>query len=369
MLNIQAGTNRSMRRIIFLFSCLLIYGCKSTSVTTSNEIKLKFLDEFVLPDDVIIDGTLVGGLSGIDYQNGKYVLVCDDASNPRYYEAKIDIINDEISSVVIQKVIQIKDSVHFLDLESIRFNSNKNEILLTSEGNINMQKSPVFFSVDSLGNVVNEFDIPSEFHFNSVQKPRHNGTLEGLTKSIGGKGYWIAMELPLELDGPEPDILKTNSPVRITYFDALSLKLEKQFSYKLDSIAKPPKEKFAINGLTDILEYDNDKFFIIERSYSSGLGNQGNTVKIFDVNASQATNTIAIHSLQNNKYRSASKELIFDFEEVRDKLTNYSIDNIEGISFGPILPNGNRTIILVSDNNFNQLGVQLNQFILLELID
>jgi len=358
-----------MRQIIFLTLCLSLIGCRCVEIKSSREIDLKFLDEFVLSDNVIIDGTLVGGLSGIDYQKGKYILVCDDASNPRYYEAKIDIINYEISNVEIQKVIRIKDSVNYLDLESIRFNSSKNEILLTSEGHIQMQKSPVFFSVNSEGNIVNDFEIPSEFYFNSIQKPRHNGTLEGLTKSIDGKGYWIAMELPLEMDGPEPDIVKTNSPVRVTYFDALSLKSEIQFSYYLDPIAKQPKEEFAINGLTDILEYDIDKFFIVERSYSSGLGNQGNTVKIFNVNASLATNTIAIQSLKNTEYRTASKELIFDFEEVRDKLTNYSIDNIEGISFGPTLPNGNKSIILVSDNNFNKLGEQLNQFILLELIN
>jgi len=358
-----------MRKIIFLILCLSLINCRSIDIKSSGEIKLKFLDEFVLSDDVIIDGTLVGGLSGIDYQNGKYILVCDDASNPRFYEAKIDIINYQISVVEIQKVIQIKDSVNYLDLESIRFNSNKDEILLTSEGHIKMQKNPTFFSVDSEGSRVNDFEIPSEFYFNSVQKPRHNGTLEGLTKSIDGKGYWIAMELPLEMDGPVPDIVKTNSPVRITYFDALSLKTEKQFSYHLDPIAKPPKEKFAINGLTDILEYDIDQFFILERSYSGGLGNQGNTVKIFNVNASQATNIYTFQSLKNSEYMAASKESIFDFEEVRGELTNYSIDNIEGISFGPILPNGNKSIILVSDNNFNKLGVQLNQFILLELIN
>ena len=109
-----------MRKIIFLILCLSLINCRSIDIKSSGEIKLKFLDEFVLSDDVIIDGTLVGGLSGIDYQNGKYILVCDDASNPRFYEAKIDIINYQISVVEIQKVIQIKDSVNYLDLESIR---------------------------------------------------------------------------------------------------------------------------------------------------------------------------------------------------------------------------------------------------------
>ena len=138
---------------------------------------------------------------------------------------------------------------------------------------------------------------------------------------------------------------------------------------QLDPIAKVPKDNFAVNGLTDLLEYDTDKFFVIERSYSSGLGNQGNTIRIFKVIAIEATNTLTVERLKNANYRTATKELLFDFEEVRDQLTTKSIDNIEGISFGPILPNGNKTILLVADNNFNKLGEQLNQFILLEIID
>ncbi len=40
-------------------------------------------------------------------------------------------------------------------------------------------------------------------------------------------------------------------------------------------------------------------------------------------------------------------------------------DNIEGISLGPLLPNGNRTVLLVADNNFSPL--QRSQIILMGL--
>jgi len=358
-----------MKRIIILFCCLLIIGCKSVSVTNFNEIKLNFLDEFVLPADLTFEGDQVGGLSGIDYHNGKCFLVCDDASNPRYYEAKIDINKRKILSINVQKVVRIKPAEHYLDLESIRFDANTNQILLTSEGYINRKKNPMFFSVNSDGKIDNTFNIPSEFYASSKQKPRHNGTLEGLSNSVDGNGYWIAMELPLEADGPEPKITQTNSPVRITYIDASSKKPEKQFAYNLDLISKPPKGSFAVNGLTEILEYKKDIFLVIERSYSSGLGNQSNTIKIFKAAALNTNNTLAVNSLLNSNYRPATKELLFDFESVRNQLTDKTIDNIEGISFGPILSNGNKSLLLIADNNFNKLGKQLNQFILMEIID
>ena len=43
----------------------------------------------------------------------------------------------------------------------------------------------------------------------------------------------------------------------------------------------------------------------------------------------------------------------------------FYIDNIEGVTFGPTLPNGNKTLIFVSDNNF--LPIEKTQFLLFEI--
>jgi len=316
----------------------------------------------------MVDGTIVGGLSGIDYHNGTYYLVCDDASNPRYYKATIDISQGKINDIVFNTVVKINDNTHFLDLEAIRYNPTIDKIMITSEGEINQEKDPSLFSVNSEGSIDTYFEIPKEFNATSTQKPRNNGTLEGLSLSHDKKGYWIAMELPLEADGAEPKITATTSPVRITYIDHETKKPTKQFAYLLDKIDKNPIGDFAVNGLTDILEYKLNQFYIIERSFSSGLGNQGNTIKIFSVDASKASNTLTNNNLLESDYTPATKELIFDFESVRNLLTDSNIDNIEGITFGPVLENGNKTLLLVADNNFNKHGKQLNQFILLEIL-
>jgi len=358
-----------MKKLTIIFCCLVMISCRSIQKRSIENLQLKFLDEYILPENIVFDGTIVGGLSGIDYYNDTYYLVCDDSKNPRYYEAKIDIDNSKINKVDIQKVVLVKDTTHFLDLESIRYNVKTNQVLITSEGHIKRQHNPSFFSTNTSGTIEHYFRLPKAFKANSEEKPRHNGVLEGLSLSVDKKGYWIAMELPLETDGPEPQLVKTNSPVRITYIDAISHQPEKQFAYALDSITKQPKGNFAVNGLTDILEYTKDNFFIIERSYSSGLGSQGNTVKIFKVASSKATDILEFASLKDVNYIPATKELVFNFEQIRDQLTNNSVDNIEGITFGPTLPNGNRTLLLVSDNNFSKFEKQLNQFILLEILD
>ncbi len=358
-----------IKRILVLFFFISICGCKSVDVRTHSKLKLKFLSEFIVPEDIMVDETHVGGLSGIDYNNGIYYLACDNPSNPRYYKATIILNETSISNITFNKVIKIQDTSKYFDLESIRYNAKTNQILLTSEGHIKTNKDPFFVSCSPIGKIENYFNIPSTFYSNSEKGPRHNGTLEGLSKSYDGNGYWIAMELPLETDGPMPQLTNTISPVRITYIDPLINAPLKQFAYLLDPISKEPKCDFAVNGLTEILEYDIDKFLIVERSYSSGFGNQGNTVKIFSADASQATNTLTMKDLKDKDFISATKELLLDFEDFREKLSFGSVDNIEGITFGPTLPNGNKSLILVADNNFNTLGPQLNQFILLEIAD
>ncbi len=358
-----------MKRILVLIMVLIVFtSCKTVNTTSYKKLQLNFLDEYIVPDNIIVNKTLVGGLSGIDYANGKYYLICDDASNPRYYEANIKISNAKIDAVDFTAVVKFNDSSQYLDSEAIRFDKNTNGVVITSEGSINYQKDPSFFSVNPNGIINHFFEIPNALKANSKQKPRNNGTLEGLTNSYDNKGYWIAMELPLEADGPEPKVYETKSPVRITYIDFKTQKPTKQFAYLLDKIAKIPKGHFAVNGLTDLIEYKKNQFIIIERSYSSGLGSAGNTIKLFHIDATKATNTIAINALENIQFDKASKEILFDFESVRNQLTDKSIDNIEGLSFGPSLANGNKTLILVADNNFNKLGSQLNQFILLEIL-
>jgi hypothetical protein len=215
------------------------------------------------------------------------------------------------------------------------------------------------------GEYIKKYELPEYFRASGDQKPRNNGVFEGLAAS-GKGGYWAGMELPLEKDGSKPKLFPTKSPIRITHFDEAG-KATKQFVMQLEGITKIPWLYFAVNGLTELIEYAPNRFLVLERAFSAGHGSQGNTVRIFDVDAREATNTLEFQNLRKQKYTAAKKTLIFDFKSVRKDLKENIIDNIEGMTFGPVLPNGNRTLLLISDNNFNSLGRQINQVILMEL--
>ena len=360
---------------VFLLVLIAVFtvGCKSSRTGSTRNVEVRFLDDYNIPDSLEVGNTRVGGLSGIDFHDGTYYMVSDDPSNPRIYLATIDISEERIDSVTISDVILLDKSNENLkgqnlDLESLLFEPEAENFLVSSEGNIKDEKDPMLFRVSKMGDFVTAFEVPANLLAKSEKKPRNNGTLEGLAASYDGKGVWAAMELPLVTDGPKPKLYPTKSPVRITYFDKNSGKATKQFPYRLERIAKIPWLYFAVNGVTDLLEYAPDKFLVLERGFSAGHGMKGNTVRIFDVDASLATNTLDINNLRVSFNNPAKKTLLYDFKWAKNFLSQEIIDNIEGITFGPTLPNGNQTLILVSDNNFNAIGQQLNQVILMEYV-
>ncbi|WP_299251633.1 esterase-like activity of phytase family protein [uncultured Aquimarina sp.] len=367
-----------VRIILFSFLCDFMVSCGSTiNLPKKSTIQINYLDEYIIYNDSIFEGSKIGGLSGIEYhkEQDAYYVVCDDAKNPRFYKTSISLENDKFSAVTVDQLIKIKDQHHqFLnkniaDLEAIRtFGINK--FIFTSEGSIKHNYNPAIFITDATGNYETKFQLPSYFltDSNSVNKPRHNGVFEGLVKDIRNNGYWAAMELPLELDGQEPTVDNSGAPVRITHFNINTNQADFQFTYPLDKLAKDPKEKFGVNGITALQQLTENQFLIVERGYAAGYGTQGNTVRIYLTNTQDVTNTVDFESLKSKEYQSATKQLLFDFESIRSQLTNHIVDNIEGITFGPILANGNQSLLLISDNNFNPISEQINQLILLELI-
>ncbi|WP_299248238.1 esterase-like activity of phytase family protein [uncultured Aquimarina sp.] len=372
-----------IKKIIFhwVSSLCIVYGlvsCASIPNSESgNSFKIRYLDEYVIYNDSIFEGSKIGGLSGIEYHKEQhtYYIVCDDAKNPRFYKASISLEKNKFNKITLDRLIKLKDpNNQFLhknvaDLEAIR-TFEKDKFIFTSEGSIKRDYNPAIFITNGAGNYQSKFRLPPYFLTDSTSKniPRHNGVFEGLVNNINNKGYWAAMELPLKLDGEEPTFDNSGAPIRITHFNVDTNQADFQFTYPLDKLAKDPNEKFGVNGVTALLQLTKNQFLIVERGYAAGYGTQGNTVRIYLTNIQDATNTLDFESLKDKKYQSATKQLLFDFESIRNQLTDQIVDNIEGITFGPILANGNQSLLLISDNNFNPISEQINQLILLELI-
>lgn len=358
-----------MKKVVYFFMFLgFVFSCKK-----EKNSHLNFLSEYVLNDSILFKNTIIGGLSGVDYSNGSYYFVVDDAKTPRFLKAKINIDRRKITGVNFEEVIVLRDSntnfynENTLDLESLFIDEESQQINFSSEGAIRKGKRPTIFTTDFNGKFLSEYQLPESLL--NLKNIKHNGALEGSSKSIDKKGFWAVMEAPMKNDGVEPTFAKTQSPVRITYFNTATKKATKQYAYQLENITKAAKGNVNLNGVTAILEYETNKFFIIERTYQNGFGAYGNIIRIFEAEiTSQTTNILASKGLLDSDFTPLKKRLLLNFEDFKEHLTESVIDNIEGITLGPILENGNRSLLLVSDDNFQMYGKQLNQFILLEIV-
>jgi hypothetical protein len=104
---------------------------------------------------------------------------------------------------------------------------------------------------------------------------------------------------------------------------------------------------FQTRGLSDLLALPGGDLLALEREFVEG---RGFVIQIFRVSLAGATDVSGMETLAGQSWTPARKTLVYDFAR-----SGFVPDNIEGMSFGPTLPDGSRTVVLVSDNNFNPL--------------
>jgi len=110
------------------------------------------------------------------------------------------------------------------------------------------------------------------------------------------------------------------------------------------------------NGLSSILALDAMRFLVVERACLLGAPKTPayNTVRVYEASFAAATDVSTMASLAGQSPVPATKRLIVD---LASWVPNFppslvTLSNIEGMSFGPPGPKGERTVMLVSDDNF-----------------
>ena len=367
-----------------LCSCATVKNFEKSDVTSISH--LRFLGEHVIPYNQSFSGTTIGGLSGIDYNAEKqeYYMICDDRSaiSPaRFYTAKIFINDRGIDTVIFTTVTQLlqpggttypntkQDPAKTPDPEALRYNKKNGQLVWSSEGerivssNKTVIADPSIISMNMEGKFIDSFMLPEQLHITAAEKgPRQNGVLEGLTFANNYRSLYVSVEEPLYDDGPRAGLHDTTAWTRIIQYDMATKKPTAQYAYKLDPVAYAPfpANAFKVNGIPDILSIGHNKFLVIERSFSTGR--MACTIKVFLTDLAQAGDISGIASLiMYPPLKPAQKQLLLNM----DSLGIY-IDNVEGVTFGPTLSNGHKTLIFVADNNFS--AAEKNQFLLFEVV-
>jgi hypothetical protein len=372
-----------------LILILLVIDLSCSSAKKAGGIKtigrLKFLDEYDIPYNMNFKNTIVGGLSGIDYNsdNNVYYIISDDRSNKnpaRFYEAQIVINKTKIDSVIFKDVKFLKNNLgkvysnsltdphHTPDPEALRYNPKNNTFVWSSEGERIVQpgklilEDPTITEMNVEGSYIDTFELPPQLHMHANETgPRQNSVFEGVTFADDYNTLLVSVEEPLYNDGQRSGLNDSTGITRILRFEMASKKPVAQYAYVLDPVAhKPiPENGIKINGISDILTVAKNKFLVIERSYSTGR--PASTIKVFLADISSAENVDTVASLKNKKeLKTATKNLLLNMDDL-----GIYIDNVEGITFGPILPDKKRSLLLISDNNFNPL--EKTQLLLFEI--
>ena len=380
-----------MKKYLFLIfaACIFFSSCTVThtvaSVKNGSINSLKYLGGYEIPFNQEYKTTTVGGLSGIDYdpKSKQYYLISDDRSqkNPaRFYTAKINFTQQGINSVDFVNVTTLlqpsstpypnkkQDPFHVPDPEALRYDPVLDKFIWTSEGERITGKDtivieqPAITIINKDGSYIDTFPLATQtvMHLNQFG-PRQNGVFEGLAFADNFKTMYISVEEPLFQDGPRASLVPSDAYTRIIKYDMATHKPVAQYAYLLEPVAHAPKpaNEFMINGIPDILSIGKNKLLVIERSFSTGT--QSCTIRVFETDLSEATNIVDITSLTEQHVKHpAAKKLILNMDDI-----GIYIDNIEGVTFGPDLPNGHKTLIFVSDNNFD--AKQKTQFLLFEV--
>ena len=343
---------------------------------------LEFLDQYEIPQTTF-ENTQVGGLSAIAYnrQQDQFYVLSDDRSTispARFYTFKLgvkqtDDLRIKIDSFEPKTVTFLQDEqgknyeVGSIDPEGLAL-SPRNTIFISSEGDPTQNVKPFIaeFELDT-GKKLLDIRLPQRY-FSNEQPDQPQGVQENLAFE----------SLTINRTGLPEDPFRLFSATESALIQDESFEGEEQarirwLHYVINPIGNPvlvaehlyllepaPIEVIS-NGLSELIALRTEGYFLsLERSF----GFTGAGAKIFQVVIGDATDTSNIASLKGNltQVRPLKKELLFDLQEL-----GIELDNLEGMTLGPRLPDGSQSFLLISDDNFND--EQISQLLLFRLVE
>jgi hypothetical protein len=207
---------------------------------------------------------------------------------------------------------------------------------------------PRVLSVDRRGALVREVPLPRE-----LAEARENKSLESLGVTDDGRVLFTMNEQALPRDG-EPPTRTEGSRLRLVRID-LRTGSATEYAYLTDPAPPHAHGPHDDYGVSEIAVLGDGDLLVLERGFSRGVGN---TVRIYRVELDAASSCADVDRL-TAATPPLPKRLVVDLERLpaaglptpRQAQPTPLLENYEGLTVGPRLPNGQRSLILVSDDN------------------
>ncbi|HIK27151.1 MAG: esterase-like activity of phytase family protein [Oscillatoriaceae bacterium SKYG93] len=346
------------------------------------DLSLEFLDEYELPEQSF-EGTPVGGLSALAYdrQRDRFYALSDDPSQraaARFYTLRLAINSQipgggiKIDNVQVEDVTILKreDGQPYprntIDPEGIAF-APPNSIFIASEGISNLGIAPFISEFDlTTGKWQRDLPIPKRYIPDAMGSQQQQGVQNNLgfeSLSVNTSGalsariepirLFTATEAPL-LQDREPPSSEKEARNRLLHYlvEGNSLGTESASRSTLISEHVYPLDygpRWSLTtGLSELVALGQGGYFL---SLERALGFLGYGARIFQVATGAATDTSNISSLKGELkgIEPVRKKLVLDLANL-----GIILDNLEGMTLGPRLPDGTQSLVLVSDNDFEE---------------
>jgi hypothetical protein len=375
-------TRLEASNIIFVVVLLISSNAPKAPTERRTVVDVESVGVVYFISGYMFEDTEVGGLSGIawDEKRDVYYALSDDSGrvNPaRFYTVSIDLSDGSLDDgdVVFLDVTTLRDDDGqpfprgSIDLEGIAV-PRPDQLLIASEGDADTYPvvDPFVRLFNPQGDPERIYPIPAKFlpDGHEIYGVRENRAFESLTSTPDRRYLYTATEGALAQDGPMSGV-GNGSLSRILMYRMLSGWHLAEYVYVTDPVPLPPdsQDSNATNGLVELAALDNSGTLLaMERTFSISTGS---VIRIYEALTQDATDVSAIDDLYDESTGRPAAFVPVDKRLVAD-LNNLVIlpDNVEGMTLGPVLPDGRQALILVSDNNFN-FPFQVTQFIALAL--
>jgi endonuclease/exonuclease/phosphatase family metal-dependent hydrolase len=342
-----------------------VTACASAPVgldTGGPDLELELLGVTTLAGDLTAGGWVIGGLSSVAWEPtcNHWLALSDDPAlvgPPRVIRLAVDLgdgrLDDGDVRVIEAVPLRRPDGERFgefeVDPESIAVDGG-GRMWIGSEGHVTQGVAGWVrqFALD--GTYLAALEMPRSV----LGAQRHNLGLEGLSLTPDGRYLWGGIENALETDGPMSD-LGVSSPVRLVRWDLVAGGPPREFLYRVEPTPDEPTEEgaYRVNGLSELLALDEATVVVLERSFAVGVGNRAKLYLATIDGEAEVTGELGAPP----DHPTVPKRMLADLETL-----GLDPDNLEGIDVGPVLPDGRRVLVLVSDNNF-QPEVQATQVV------